>query len=298
MVAVIALPMSAYGQNPAFQADAVLVNADGSNQRIWVVAATASSIRYRETEVSAATKDLKLAGGTSVFLFEPTDYSAALDLFQARKYKQAMAGFVTLKNRYKPVESLPGNHSTLAAFYEMECLRKLGDLERLAAAVNAFSKDPLVREHHLRQLDLYILWEAARTEAWPRLEILAQERADIPMPGYQRAQVGYCHGLALEGLDRPLEALGAYNIALTADTGASEVIARQAALRILAIHKADPEVQEAIGRWGTPDESKGSAGFFRLMEAAAVAHLFELTLGADTPLPDEFKEFLKFRPAG
>src|SRR5690606_32165705 len=137
-----ALVMPAAAQQAAFQADAVLADQDGSNLRIWIIAATKASIRYRDSEFATTTKDLKLAPSVSVYLFEPPDYSAAIDLYQARKYKEALGKFTLLKNRYKPVEALPGNHSTLAAFYEMECLRKLGDLEGLAKAVEAFSRDP------------------------------------------------------------------------------------------------------------------------------------------------------------
>ena len=35
------------------------------------------------------------------------------------------------------------------------------------------------------------------------------ERKQQTLPTYQRAQVAYCHGLALEGLERPIEALNA-----------------------------------------------------------------------------------------
>ncbi len=293
LAAMLALPASA--QQAPFQASAMLVEPDGATLRIWIVAATSSSIRYRETENSSVTKDLTLREGSTVFLFEPAGFSAALDLFQGRKYKQALTAFTTIKDRYKPISSLPGNHSTLAAFYEMECLRKLGDLEGLATAAQAFSKDTLVRENQLLQVDLYPMWEALRTEAWPRLEILAKNRQDEMFPGNHRAQIAYCHGRALEGQDRPLEALDAYNVALIADTGASEEIAREAALRILAIHKENPDVQTAIKNWGTPNERKASAGFLRLTEAAAVAHLFELSLGSGTPLPEDYKVFLKFK---
>jgi hypothetical protein len=295
LAALFALPAAA--QQPGFQADAILVEPDGGNVRIWVVAATSASIRYRDSAVSSVTNDLKLTPDTAIFFLEPAEFTTAMNQFQARKYKEALAGFTAIKTRFKPVEALPGNHSTLAGFYEMECLRKLGNLEGLVAANKAFNKDALIRETQQGQLDLNILWEAAHSQSWPRLEILARDREELPLPGSHKAQVAYLLGLALEGQERPLEALNAFNTALIADAGASEDIARQAALKILAIHKADPEVQAAISRWGTPAESKGSAGFFRLTEAAAVAHLYELSLGGETPLPADFKEFLKYRTA-
>ncbi len=216
-------------------------------------------------------------------------FTAAMDLYQGRKYQQAMAAFAAIKSRPKAERET----ATLAAFYEMECQRKLGDLAGLAAALRAFQKDPALGSQRLRQLEIDGLWDALRKKSWDRLVQLADQRLHERLPGDQRAQVAYCQGQAFENLARPLEALDAYNIAMTADGGASEEIARQAALGVLRIHLADPEVQATLtGPAAAPQESPG---FFRLREAAAVASLFELTLGAGTPLPAEFAEFLKHK---
>ena len=116
------------------------------------------------------------------------------------------------------------------------------------------------------------------------------------MPGYQRAQVGYCLGLALEGQSRGIPAINAYNIAMTADTGASEELTREAALGALRLYRADEAVKLAISLHGTPDEKPESSGALRLAEAASLASLFELTLGDGQPLPAEFKELLQYLP--
>lgn len=214
-------------------------------------------------------------------------FTAAIDLYQGRKYLEAKAAFANIgKARDKET-------AAFAAFYEMECLRKLGDLDGLALAVSNFVKSPALGGDRQRQLEIDALWEAARTKSWDRLDLLAKARLHERLPGDQRAQVAYCHGQALEHLARPLEALSAYNTALTADSGASEEIARQAALGVLRIHLADAEVQAALTGSATPDGIRENPGFSRLKEAAAVASLFELTLGAGMPLPAEFKEFLK-----
>jgi hypothetical protein len=56
-------------------------------------------------------------------------------------------------------------------------------------------------------------------------------------------------------------------------------------------------VQNAIKVWGTGDEDKNSKGYSDLLEAAAVASLYELSLGAGTPLPGEYKTFLQYKAA-
>ena len=278
-----------------FQTPALLINSDGTFEKAWLVAATKASIRFRETEVAVDTRDARVADYSAIFLYEPREFSTAMDLYQGRKYQEAKTAFAAVKERYKSLSALEDNHSTLSAFYEMECMRRLGDLDGLAAALQKFIKEPLIRETQLRQIELYVLWDAVRSKSWDRLDILCREREKAKLPGDQRAQVEYCHGLALEGLGRPAEALVAFSTAMTADAGASEEIARLAALRVLAIHKANPEVQTAIKVWGTADENKNSKGYSDLLEAASVAELFELSLGAGTPLPSDLKVFLKYK---
>ena len=299
IVAIIAATAGAlFAQEAAqpFHAEALLIEKEGAFRKIWIVAATKTAVRYKETEVAVETKDARISEFESIYVYEPKEYVAALDLYQARKYEEAKAAFAAVKERFKSIAQLENSPAALAAFYEMECLRRLGDLEGLNAALGKFIKDPLSRETQLRQLELYVLWDAVRTKSWDRLDILAKERATTKLPGDQRAQVAYCHGLALEGLNRPEEALTAFMTAMTADAAATEEIAREAALRVLAIHKADPDVQQAIKVWGTKDESKNSRGYTHLSEAGAVASLYEMTLGAGKPLPNEFKSFLKYKP--
>ena len=292
---LFALAMAAIAQTP-FQTPALLIKEDGSVQRAFLISATKSQLTYRETAVATDTANARVLDYKTIFLYEPREFSEAMDLYQARKYQEAREKFAAVKERFKPVYAVENSHAALAAFYELECLRKLGDLEGLAAALQQFDKSPLTRDTQLRQLELYVMWDAVRAKDWATLEGLARERAKTRLPDDQRAQVAYLHGLALEGLERPQEALFAYQTAVTADAGASEEITRQAALRVLAILNADPDVQRAIQVWGTPKENKNSAGYTKLVEASAVARMFGQSLGVGAPLPDEFKELLKYEP--
>lgn len=291
-----AFVLTAPAQETIFMTPALLVDKEKEKGfvKVWLVAATKTQIRFREAELSPDTKDARIGDYRSIYIYEPADYASAMDLYQARKYKEAKEKFAAVKLRFKPILNMENSPAALAGFHELECMRKLGDLDGLATALQTFIKDPLTRETQLRQLELYILWDAVRTKSWDRLEILAKERAETPLTAEQRAQVAYCHGLALEGLNRPQEALIPYETAVTADAGASEEIVRQATLRILAIHYADPEVKNAIKVWGTDNENKNGKGYSDVKEAAAVAKLFEMSLGAGTALPAEYKTFLKY----
>ena len=293
VVSMVAVCHAAPLEKQDLRAEAFLIDKDGRSTRIELVAATRTSVRYRIPGGSKDVLDFVLKDGATVFVSEPRDFAEAMDLYQARKYAEARVRFIAVKERYRPIEGLEDSVSTLAAFYEMECLRKEGDLDGLAAALQKFTKGPLSREYQARQLELYVFWDAVRTKSWERLEALAKERANMRLPGDQRAQIAYCQGLALENLHRTDEALISYNIAITADAGASEEITRQAALRILGIYQRDPEVQSALKSRGVGNAIVPLKAAGKLAAAEAMASLFQRSLGAGPPLPKDFREFLK-----
>ena len=288
------LPMLATSSLRAVQAESFLIFEDGRFDRAWIVASSASAIRYKETEQAVGTKDLKRSAVQSIYILDPPEFTEAMELFQGRKYAEAKDKFAAVAKEYKPINELPDNPATAAGFYEMECLRKLGDLDGLAQAMDSFQKQSLTRENQFRQIELNAMWEAVRKKDWSRLRNICTERLKERIPGSQRAQVGYCLALALDAEGEIYPAINAYNIAMTADTGASEDLTRKAALNSMALYKKDPEVQSAIKLWGTKDENPNSAGQQRLFEAAALAELYELSLGGGTPLPAEHKDLLKY----
>lgn len=307
MKAQITLLLSALFMLPAMAQDklflvpaaATLKNAQGeiTSSQIWIEQASDKAMRYSETPQPDATDFviIRMKDVDSLFFYELPDFRNAVDLFEARKYKEASEAFAKIKGQHERVMVLKNNIGALAGFYEMECLRKLNDLEGLSKALKAFDKDVLTHELKQRQLELYVLWDALRTEDWERLDQLANERKETKLPGSHRAQVEYCHGRALEGLGRPLDALMSYQMAMTADAAASEVITRESALRVLEILDADPEVKQSIKLYDSSEGKTINKAWAKVMEAAAVANLFELTLGAGANLPDKFKYFLKYK---
>ena len=296
LLLIPALTIPAFSQ--ALVVEAILSKPNnGGTFRAWILAASKTEIRYKTNKVSTDFDDARIADFATVFLVEPPDYTAATDLYEGRKYKEAQEAFAAVKERCKPIAVLPDNFHTLAAFHEMECFRHLGDYEGLAAVLKTFLKAPITRENQLRQLDLYIMWDAVRAAAWDRVLIIASERDEEVLPGYQRAQVAYCKALALDNLGRGREAVIEYNVAMTADSGASEILTQQAGLKALGVYQKDPEVQVAIQNWGTKDENKNSNGYTRLIEAAALAVFYEKYLNLGKPLPAELKAFTKYAAA-
>ncbi len=296
---IAALATVATVQAQRFQQEAYLIINDREAPRVWIAAATDKQIRYFETERGVDSVVADLSKFQAVWLVEPPEFTEAMDLYQGRKYSEAREKFGQVRTKYNELVELPDNHSSLAAYYEMECLRKLGDLDGLKAAQDKFlpvDRKSLTRQHQRDQLELYTLWEAVRVKEWSRLELLAKEWLEKEIPGYQRTQVGYCLGLALEALERPIEAINAYNIGMTADTGASERIAAESARNAMRLYLADEGVKLAIKLHGTPDEDPQSAGALRLEEGASVASLYQLTLGGGEPLPEAGKKLIEYLP--
>lgn len=269
---------------------------DGSTTRIWIEKSDAKKITYRENPKSvnrlvASTRD------TSIFFFTPPEYSTALALYENRQYGEAKPAFAAAREKYKFTNQLQGNFSTLAGFYEIECTRKLGNYEEIETLFKTFKPGPLLLKTHQTQLEINPIYNAIRTEDWPRLNILCDEWSEKRVTGSIRAQLEYAHGLALKGLGKPEEALNALNKALVADYAASEILVRKAALACFAIYTEHPEVQLARKLHGTPDESPNSAGALLLSEAAALVEMWNTALGRGEALPDDYKAFLKFKKA-
>lgn len=263
----------------------------------FLAAVRASGVDPAEDPPEGPPTAKRMADGRQVPAKVPLDsreFATALDLYQGRKYQEAMAAFLRIRNRKPPTAS--PETAAVSAFYEMECLRKTGDFKSLGKALAEFKSSSNLGGDRLRQLEINWLWIAVGAEDWDRVNDITRHLDSAPLPDDQRAQVAFCRGLALESGGQPAEALIAHNIAMTADAGTSEEIARQAALRVLMIHRADPEVRAAIEGWANAvDENRKSPGFFRLKEAAAVATLFEMSLGAGTPLPAGLSGFLKYK---
>ena len=286
-------------QEGRFQQEAILIDGPDEWQQVWIMDANKTTMRYYETVKGVDAKDRRISSPAGIWFMEPKPYTEAMELYQGRQYEEAAKKFGEIREYYERLREIPGNHSSLSAFYQLECYRKLGKLDELKVAIDKFlpiDRESLARPHHLEQLKLYDMWDAVRVKDWSRLERIAEDRLKEKMPGYQRAQVGYCYGMALEGLKKPIKAINAYNIGMTADTGASEFIARQSALNALRLYWADESLQFAIRMYDTPDRDDQSSASFRLREAASLAALYKLTIGGGEPLPDDFEKLLKYLP--
>jgi hypothetical protein len=280
----------------AVDAKAVIVLEDDA-QVVWVIAASATNLQYKETEVAIDSQRVARSTLLSVLFYEPDLFKEAQSLFENRDYAGAKLKFQECAEAFKKIEEIPGNYGTLAGFYALECARIQEDLEELAQMLEAYrGQASLVRESQKNQFEVYIAWDAVRTKSWPRLaglttEMLAQKR----WTGTQLAQIYYCRGLAFEGVNKPTQALNAFNGAFTADFTASSALTKKAAIACLRIIQNHDEVKLAMQLFGTEDEDANSNGYALLQEGVAMCELWTKALGAGQALPSEYKGLLKFK---
>ncbi len=273
-----------------------LIKADGKYQRVLVMGSNnKGNIFYKEEENAVDTLRSPINDYSGIWLFEPKDFTAAKNLFEARKYLEAKDAFIALQERYKNYKYLDDSYFELSQFYEMECYRKLKDYETLATKLELYQPDRLTRPGQVQQTKLYRMYDAVHKKDWSRLDIMCKDYSEDILTLGQRAQVAFCQGLAYEGLKRDNDALNSYATAMTVDFTRSESIIREAALNSLRIFEADKEIKVAISLWGTPEEKKGSAGYRKLKEANALARLYDKAgLGSGVQLPAKYKKFQKF----
>lgn len=266
----------------------------------FMVAADKRKITWKESETSTTLRELSTPA-TTVYFIEPPEFTEALELYKSRNYKDARTKFASCANLYEKTREVKGNFSTLAKFHEMECARKLEDLDGLAALYEKFDGEKLTHEYHKLQVKMYgVFWDAVRTQSWTRLDgiIMDDEWYLTRLPGNLRAQLAYCHGLALEGMEKPIQALTAYNKAFVADFGASENITSKAALNCLRILSEHPDVALAKKLYPTEDYTDFMNGALLIKEGTALVKLWDKSLGSGEKLPELYKDFLKYPPKG
>lgn len=298
MATAVAMTVAASAQQGAAKVESVLMLSKGNPETLFIVGATDSELSVMKNAQAAAAVKYSRKGVKSIFMRSPKAFDAAMELYEGRKYAEAQQRFSEVKEKYSALSSLAGNHSTLAAFYEIECMRKQLDLKGLVDAVATFDAGSLTGSARLKQVEVYKFWELVHKKDWARVDALAAEWEKKSLPVTLRAQVAYCRGLALEGLNKPADALNAFAEALTADFTKSEEISRGAVHAALRVYGSLPEVREAQDSWGTEDENPQSNGYKMLIEANSLARLYESAgLGAGVKLPAKQAAFLDFTPA-
>ena len=276
----------------------ILIVTDEDTFTGWMMDASKSKFLWRETQETLVKREQSLLSCTIYFLQVP-EFTEALELYKSRNYKDAAPKFAECAGEYDKLNEVKGNPSTMALFYEMECYRRLEDLEKLSELAAKFEPQNLLYKFQRDQYEIYgVFWDAVRTKSWNRLDAICRDEKwrGVKLPGNLRGQISYCHGLALEGAGQPVKALNAYNNAFVADFAASEEITRKSAVNCLRIILNHEDVKTAMALYPTEDYSDDSNGASLIKEATALLKLWDKVLGSGEKVPAKYKVFLKYPP--
>ena len=287
-----------------------LLYSNGSHDDVYVISYKAGVATYRTNMKSLNILQAKKPALEAIYFYEPQIFTEAMHLYRAKNYSEAKVKFAECEASFKSVNSLPDNYATLAGFYTMECSRRSGDLEALSAELEKYRKDGLTRENHHLQLEVYTFWEAVRLKDWALIDRLAAGTSwqDRKLPSELRAQIEYCHALALdelakEGLKEGSKedssrwgaAINAYNRVLSVDATASIDLVLKAANSLMRIYSEDKGVQAAMKNRKDGANKTFSAGDQKLMEANTLAQYYkQVGFHEIQPLSADYEEFLKY----
>ena len=283
-----------------------LLYSNGSHDDVYVISYKAGVATYRTNMRSLNILQAKKPALEAIYFYEPQIFTEAMHLYRAKNYSEAKVKFAECEASFKSVNSLPDNYATLAGFYTMECSRRSGDLEALSAELEKYRKDGLTRENHHLQLEVYTFWEAVRLKDWALIDRLAAGTSwqDRKLPSELRAQIEYCHALALDELAKegPKEdssrwgaAINAYNRVLSVDATASIDLVLKAANSLMRIYSEDKGVQAAMKNRKDGANKTFSAGDQKLMEANTLAQYYkQVGFHEIQPLSADYEEFLKY----
>lgn len=278
--------------------EAYLVRAGKKPEKLFLLGGKPSEFSFVKTVQSTQARQGKLSGGASIFFIQPADFSKAMDLFEGRKYGEAATAFADVASKYAGFSDFEDNYSTLAGFYELESLRKQLAVADLVQKAAGFDAKHLSNTEQLQQIEIYKFWQLMQSKSWKQLVSLSDEWKAKTIADSHRAQIAYCRAVALQGLGKQDEALDAYAGAFTADTFKSSELVRAAAIAALEIYLADKAVAAEIAAWGTAKQNKASKGYKWLVEANALAKLYNKTgMGSGVDLDPKFAAILKCTPS-
>lgn len=269
-----------------------LVNIDDKELDIYITAATPKGIAYRDNPIAKLDRAVDRKKVRGLYFYRPTEFQNGIEAYNDGKFSVAKAAFSECKTKFAKIDKLPQNYSISAAFYEMECARRMRELGTLAKLQKAFRPDTVVNENYLNQLQIYPFWELYHKASWDKLTQMYDKWKQKKLPGYQKAQLAYCYGSALKELGKKEEAVLQLTTAIALSEYKEPELIADAADKIIEILLADPQVEEALK---AKEQDESSKGYQKLLEAASVARTWESLKNVRT-IPQKYKRITKFKP--
>ena len=269
-----------------------IVKKNGKAKRAYLSKVSKKAITYIDNPKDTSGSEVLKEEVQTIFFYQPKSFAKALALFNNYRFQDAYDLFTDCKMKYKPYDALDGNYSTIAGFYELECVRRLGDLARLDQLLNDFRPAPLLDENHLTQLAIYPFWHAVHTASWERLLTLAPQWENKKLPGTQRAQIAFCHALALEALGEREGALLKFHEALAVSDLKEQNLISKACAKIIFLITEQKEVLEYL-KLPLDTRSQSSRLYHEVLAASSVAKLWSQLSHSGSSFPSEYQPLLK-----
>jgi len=268
----------------------ITTDAKGS-QTVYIQTASDKGLAYLANPKSTSPEQIARNKVTSIFFYRPSEFQNGLEAFNSGKFGVAKAAFQECKKKYAKLAKLPQNYSVRAAFYEMECVRREQNYAELGKLLDEFRPDNLVNENYLTQLQIYPFWEAYNKKAWKRILQMSTTWKEKKLPGYQKAQISFCYGMALKETGNTQDALLEFNKAIALSEFKEVELVLTAGEQVMEIHLADPLVSKCLATHKTPEPDMKTREYLRLLEAHSIAKYWEKS-SASRPLPTKFKKLL------
>jgi len=276
---LIAEPLKAFLTEKGSQLERTVFVLESDNKGVKI-SATASGANARVIPHSKI---------VSIFFEEPSGWSQAMAVFEKGDHVQSAKLFKDFAKKYKKTASYKDSYGALARFFQIDSLRRSGDIKAMVYAVEGLDRKPVtLNESYQGQLELFRCWEQAGKERWERLqEILTgyevAKKNGAPgqagfknMPPAELVQVAYLRGLASEKNGDTSAALNDYYRAFVLGRGAEASVAKKAITASLGILKNSPSI-------ATDQKLR--------KEAYMLTVVYTGQFGGE--LPAEFKEFAK-----
>lgn len=267
---------------------------NGRPSVIYVLAANDRGMKFKTTAVETVDTTLTLKDFDNYFVYEPVEFREAYDLFQQRKYPEAIKAFQAVAELQKSLQDLPFSYGGYADYYIAECHRRMMNVAEMEKIDTARLKKVLPMESCLIQSDIYELWKKAFKKEWPAVQAGVQSvfKAKKNLSNGQRAQLLFLLGESYDAQNKIKEAIDTYAEAMLIDGAASPEISRPAIEKSLEIYMKNPELVEFFKSNPRPD-AKIVPGIVR--EAAGLAGVWTKVFNFKEALPQKFQVLLPFR---
>jgi len=188
--------------------------------------------------------------------------------YTRQQFEQAEELFEKVANDYGYLWGIKreqlGNFASDARFYQIDCLRRMGDYSQIGAALatpTGKTLEDTVDETLVPTVKLFRMWESTAAKDWAKVEAgmkeyeqpLSGKKAELfKVPSFRDdlspntvAQLSYMRGLMYQAQDRKTDALNDFYRAATLDYGSERELTKEAMEHAIEIQAASETLKDS-----------------------------------------------------